>query len=184
MFLGRDFGHTRNYSEEVAAEIDEEINAIITGCYDKTREILSSHIDKLHAVAQYLFQNEKLDGEQFKALMEGREVPDASETGLFASVSGAPETPLVSENPEKARGICGRRRPFPLTEPKTSPCQQGGCFLYPVFFLPRTPVFFPEMAGKDAELFFIYLCEITRIFEAARGRDVGDTQGGIQQQGL
>ena len=54
VFLGRDFGHTRNYSEEVAAEIDEEINAIITGCYDKTREILSSHIDKLHAVAQYL----------------------------------------------------------------------------------------------------------------------------------
>lgn len=75
VFLGRDFGHTRNYSEEVAAEIDEEINAIITGCYDKTREILSTHIDKLHAVAQYLFQNEKLDGEQFKALMEGRDVP-------------------------------------------------------------------------------------------------------------
>ena len=107
VFLGRDFGHTRNYSEEVAAEIDEEINAIITGCYDKTREILSSHIDKLHAVAQYLFQNEKLDGEQFKALMEGREVPDASETGLFASVSGAPETPLVSENPEKPEESAG-----------------------------------------------------------------------------
>ena len=107
VFLGRDFGHTRNYSEEVAAEIDEEINAIITGCYDKTREILSSHIDKLHAVAQYLFQNEKLDGEQFKALLEGREVPDASETGLFASVSGAPETPLVSENPEKPEESAG-----------------------------------------------------------------------------
>ena len=107
VFLGRDFGHTRNYSEEVAAEIDEEINAIITGCYDKTREILSSHIDKLHAVAQYLFQNEKLDGEQFKALMEGREGPDASETGLFASVSGAPETPLVSENPEKPEESAG-----------------------------------------------------------------------------
>ena len=107
VFLGRDFGHTRNYSEEVAAEIDEEINAIITGCYDKTREILSSHINKLHAVAQYLFQNEKLDGEQFKALMEGREVPDASETGLFASVSGAPETPLVSENPEKPEESAG-----------------------------------------------------------------------------
>ena len=107
VFLGRDFGHTRNYSEEVAAEIDEEINAIITGCYDQTREIRSSHIDKLHAVAQYLFQNEKLDGEQFKALMEGREVPDASETGLFASVSGAPETPLVSENPEKPEESAG-----------------------------------------------------------------------------
>lgn len=97
VFLGRDFGHTRNYSEEVAAEIDEEINAIITGCYANTREILSSHIDKLHAVAQYLFQNEKLDGEQFKALMEGRDVPDASETSLFAPVSGAAEAPDSSE---------------------------------------------------------------------------------------
>ena len=103
VFLGRDFGHTRNYSEEVAAEIDEEINAIITGCYGKTREILSTHIDKLHAVAQYLFQNEKLDGEQFKALMEGREVPDASETGLFTPVSGAPaETPPASASPEES----------------------------------------------------------------------------------
>ena len=98
VFLGRDFGHTRNYSEEVAAEIDEEINAIITGCYDKTREILSAHIDKLHAVAQYLFQNEKLDGEQFKALMEGRDVPDASETSLFTPVSGASETSGVSDS--------------------------------------------------------------------------------------
>ncbi len=98
VFLGRDFGHTRNYSEEVAAEIDEEINAIITGCYDKTREILSTHIDKLHAVAQYLFQNEKLDGEQFKALMEGRDVPDASETSLFTPVSGASETSGVSDS--------------------------------------------------------------------------------------
>ena len=98
VFLGRDFGHTRNYSEEVAAEIDEEINAIITGCYDKTREILSTHIDKLHAVAQYLFQNEKLDGEQFKALMEGRDVPDASETSLFTPVSGASDTSGVSDS--------------------------------------------------------------------------------------
>lgn len=179
MFLGRDFGHTRNYSEEVAAEIDEEINAIITGCYDKTREILSSHIDKLHAVAQYLFQNEKLDGEQFKALMEGREVPDASETGLFASVSGGARDAAGFRKPGKARGICGRRRPFPLTEPKTSPLpSRGDVFLYPVFFLPRTPVFFPEMAGKDAELFFIYLCEITRILKPHGRRDVGDTQGG------
>ena len=87
VFLGRDFGHTRNYSEEVAAEIDEEINAIITGCYDKTREILSSHIDKLHAVAQYLFQNEKLDGEQFKALMEGREVPEVLLSGHHANIA-------------------------------------------------------------------------------------------------
>ncbi len=70
IFLGRDFGHTRNYSEEVAAKIDVEIKNIINDCYAQTEHKLSSHIDKLHAVAQYLFTNEKMDGEQFKTIME------------------------------------------------------------------------------------------------------------------
>lgn len=92
VFLGRDFGHTRNYSEEVAAQIDEEINAIITDAYAKTTDKLNAHMDKLHAVAQYLFQNEKLDGEQFKAIMEGRPVPDASETSLFTGGASSRES--------------------------------------------------------------------------------------------
>ena len=78
VFLGRDFGHTRNYSEEVAAEIDQEINRIITSGYAETERKLSEHMDKLHAVARYLFQHEKLDGEQFKAIMDGTKVVDAT----------------------------------------------------------------------------------------------------------
>ncbi|NLN82602.1 MAG: ATP-dependent zinc metalloprotease FtsH [Clostridiales bacterium] len=70
IFLGRDFGHTRNYSEEIAAKIDTEIKAIINDCYAETERKLSSHMDKLHAVAQYLFTNEKMDGEKFKEIME------------------------------------------------------------------------------------------------------------------
>ena len=78
VFLGRDFGHTRNYSEEVAAEIDQEINRIITGGYAETEKKLSEHMDKLHAVARYLFQHEKLDGEQFKAIMDGTVAVDST----------------------------------------------------------------------------------------------------------
>ncbi len=78
VFLGRDFGHTRNYSEEVAAEIDQEINRIITGGYAETEKKLSEHMDKLHAVARYLFQHEKLDGEQFKAIMDGTMAADST----------------------------------------------------------------------------------------------------------
>ena len=78
VFLGRDFGHTRNYSEEVAAEIDQEINRIITGGYAETEKKLSEHLDKLHAVARYLFQHEKLDGEQFKAIMDGTVAADST----------------------------------------------------------------------------------------------------------
>ncbi len=69
IFLGKDYSHTRNYSEAVAAEIDNEISAIVNDAYEKTREILTTHLDKLHNVAQYLFANEKMDGTEFSKMM-------------------------------------------------------------------------------------------------------------------
>ena len=86
IFLGRDFGHTRNYSEEVAAKIDVEIKSIISGCYTETERKLSGHMGKLHAVAQYLFTNEKMDGEQFKKIMES----DTSTATEIILPSGTP----------------------------------------------------------------------------------------------
>ncbi len=77
VFLGRDFGHTRNYSEEIAAKIDEEINGIIHRGYKKTEEILKAHMDKLHEVAAYLIANEKMDGDVFTRMMQ--EVPAVPE---------------------------------------------------------------------------------------------------------
>ena len=74
VFLGRDYSHMRDYSETVAAEIDTEVSKIITGCYKRTTEILTEHMDKLHKVAEYLFKNEKIDGETFRKLMEGEEI--------------------------------------------------------------------------------------------------------------
>lgn len=72
VFLGRDYGHTREYSEKIAAQIDDEINALITDAYAKCESILTENMDKLHQVAQYLFNNEKMDGEQFRLMMEGK----------------------------------------------------------------------------------------------------------------
>ncbi len=69
VFIGRDIGHSRNYSEEVASEIDREIRRIITEGYDETARKLTEHMDKLHKVAHYLFEHEKIDGEEFAALM-------------------------------------------------------------------------------------------------------------------
>ncbi len=83
VFLGRDFGHTRNYSEDVAATIDREIKDIIVNAYEHTKNTLLAHRDKLDTVAEYLITNEKMDGEQFKAVMEGREIPEYSNTTLF-----------------------------------------------------------------------------------------------------
>ncbi len=75
VFLGRDFGHARNYSEEVASQIDHEIRDIITNGYNETKRKLTEHMDKLHKVAQYLFEHEKIDAEEFNALMEDQPIP-------------------------------------------------------------------------------------------------------------
>ena len=70
VFLGRDFGHTRNHSEEVAALIDGEVHRILSEGYAKTEEKLSAHMDKLVAVAERLIVSEKMDADEFKAIME------------------------------------------------------------------------------------------------------------------
>ncbi|MBR5774327.1 MAG: ATP-dependent zinc metalloprotease FtsH, partial [Clostridia bacterium] len=74
VFLGRDYSHMRDYSETVAAEIDSEVSRIVTTCYQRTTEILTEHMDKLHKVAEYLFKHEKIDGDDFRRIMEGEEI--------------------------------------------------------------------------------------------------------------
>lgn len=92
VFLGRDFGHTRNYSEQIAAEIDSEINRIVTAAYKRTTACLSENEEKLHLIAGYLIEHEKMDGTQFKAAMEGKEIPAYSNMNLFVSqAEAAPE---------------------------------------------------------------------------------------------
>ena len=68
VFLGRDWTQTRNYSEETSAKIDEEVKKIIDNGYNRAKEILTMHSDKLHAVANLLLEKEKVDGEEFAAI--------------------------------------------------------------------------------------------------------------------
>ena len=72
VFLGRDYGHSKNYSEATAMAIDEEIKNVITNAYKRTEEILTVHRDQLDALAEYLVKHEKIDGEKFNLLMEGK----------------------------------------------------------------------------------------------------------------
>lgn len=71
VFLGRDYGHSKNYSEATAQAIDDEVKEIMVNAMNRTEAILTEHIDKLHALAQYLIKHEKIDGKKFQALMEG-----------------------------------------------------------------------------------------------------------------
>ncbi|WP_346894452.1 ATP-dependent zinc metalloprotease FtsH [Clostridium sp. UBA7503] len=72
VFMGRDFGRTRDFSEEVASKIDREIKALIDEAYERTETILKENIDKLHDVAKALLEREKLTAEEFNAIMEGK----------------------------------------------------------------------------------------------------------------
>jgi len=74
VFLGRDLGRTRNYSEEVAAEIDREIKRIIEEAYKRAESLLKGNIEKLHRVAKALIEREKLNGEEFEKVFNGEDI--------------------------------------------------------------------------------------------------------------
>ena len=70
VFLGRDFAQTKDYSEETASVIDEEVKKIVDRAYTRARDILSAHEDKLHAVAGVLLEKEKIEGPEFDKIFE------------------------------------------------------------------------------------------------------------------
>ena len=81
VFVGRDFGHTRNYSEELAAKVDEQMSKILHTALDRATQLLSENREKLDRVATELMEREKLDKDEFVTLMQG---------GTLGSDSGNP----------------------------------------------------------------------------------------------
>ncbi|EGL81881.1 peptidase M41 [Caldalkalibacillus thermarum TA2.A1] len=74
VFLGRDIGHERNYSEQIAYEIDQEVRRIITEQYERCKELLTKHRDKLELVAETLLEVETLTADQIKEVIETGEL--------------------------------------------------------------------------------------------------------------
>ncbi|MBS6472246.1 MAG: ATP-dependent zinc metalloprotease FtsH [[Eubacterium] siraeum] len=93
VFLGRDYSQGRNYSENVAAEIDGEIRELIDTSYENAKQILLNHRDQLDKVAHYLMEHEKIDGDDFIKLMNGESLDDNT-------------TAPVSENSDTAPAGC------------------------------------------------------------------------------
>lgn len=79
VFIGRDMGQMKNYSDETAAKIDEEVHKIITKAYKKTEDILNANMAKLHEVAGYLMKHEKMSGEVFEQVMNNTYVEPEEE---------------------------------------------------------------------------------------------------------
>lgn len=93
VFLGRDYTNTPSYSDNVAAEIDNEIRTLIESAFTDAEKILNEHMDKLHVVAKYLMKYENVDGATFEKLMNG----ELTESEFM----GEPDkTPEIQDTPE------------------------------------------------------------------------------------
>lgn len=89
VFLGKDYGHVNNYSEETSARIDEEIEKMMRKAYERTLNILKENYDKLELIAQTLLSREKINAEEFDSLMKTGSLPE--ETVLAAEAADQTE---------------------------------------------------------------------------------------------
>ena len=79
VFVGMEFGQSREYSEEIAARIDREVASILAKCYEQAKKILSENKDKLELLAQSLLEQETLNRAEFVSLMETGSLPETNE---------------------------------------------------------------------------------------------------------
>lgn len=95
VFLGKDYGHVNNYSEETSARIDEEIEKMMRRAYDRTLQILKENYDKLELIAQTLLKREKINAEEFDSLMKTGKLPAEPED---AAIEGEAEVTVQTES--------------------------------------------------------------------------------------
>ena len=98
VFLGRDLGEDRNYSDQIAFAIDEEVRKIVDGAYQKVKKLLTEHLDQVELVAQTLLEREVIDGREH-AILLGEEVEPLPEK---APAPESKETPAEEAAPEKS----------------------------------------------------------------------------------
>jgi len=121
VFIGRDWGHTRNYSEDVATKIDSEINRIVDASYQQALDTLNDNIDVLHKAADLLVEKEKITGDEFRALFpEGKIVKKIKDEERAEAVKSFLDRPLDTDDnkpestdkPDKPISV----NPVPITE--------------------------------------------------------------------
>ena len=87
VFLGRDLGHSRSYSDDIAALIDKEVRKIISDCYEEAKRIILENIDVLHKCAKLLLEKERIDRPEFEALFEKENEEESASQGVLGDVS-------------------------------------------------------------------------------------------------
>ena len=98
VFLGRDYGQNKHYSDDIASDIDSEIRRLVDEAYEKTESILNEHRDKLDAVAAVLMEKEKVTGKEFEDIMNPKPTVEEPETASpVLEEAPAEETPEQTE---------------------------------------------------------------------------------------
>ena len=103
VFIGRDYGQTKSYSEESAARIDQEVQDILSSCYRQCEDILKAHMEQLRQVSDYLLEHETMDGKEFEAIMNhtaAAAIPDSSADSDSTAESAEPDAPNSDSSPE------------------------------------------------------------------------------------
>ena len=98
VFIGRDFVQSRNVSEHVAAEIDEEVRSIIEDCFSTCKGLLKENLENLEKVAKALIEHEKLTGEEFERILNGEPLADDSAPDVQQEETAAQETDAAQIN--------------------------------------------------------------------------------------
>ena len=114
VFLGRDLGSSRDYSDRVAGEIDDEVREIIEKAYDKATAILQMHMDQLELLAKYLMIHEKIEKDDFETLMQGKMDP-----AQFEEVPAEPEETAETEPAENGDAAPAEEKPEESGESST-----------------------------------------------------------------
>ncbi len=103
IFLGREIAQHRDFSEETARQIDQEVRRLIDEAYQSAYSILDSHRDAMHRIAAALLERETIDAEEVRMLIEGKDLPPMRSTLASPSDPGSPSAPAVLK-PESGRG--------------------------------------------------------------------------------
>jgi cell division protease FtsH len=101
VFLGRDFGDERNYSEEVASKIDDQVRAIIEGCYAEGRRILTENWAKVERMVASLLEYETVDAEEVRAILEDRPYDRNADVAVAADSADSGGDVAVAEEPKR-----------------------------------------------------------------------------------
>jgi len=120
VFLGRDISRDRNYSEEIARTIDQEVRRLIDDAYAQTEEMLRTNIDKLHLIAQALLEKETLEGEELQQLMNSGTITPRTEADEDeVAETAATVSPEAGETQAEVEDVQQASEPKEAVPPKT-----------------------------------------------------------------